>query len=118
MPYNKSIKQTNKSTSNKSYYYSNKKSNESTKQHYVYTLNLKGGKKYVGMTSDPEKRLTDHFTGNGAQWTQKNQPTSLSSIIPCKNKESARKLETAIYYNVKERFGSDKVRGAGNTKSY
>lgn len=37
------------------------------KQHYIYTLNLEGEKKYVGITSNPEKRLNDHINGNGAK---------------------------------------------------
>ena len=47
---------------------------------YVYTLNLKGGAKYVGYTENPKKRLSQHFSGNGAQWTQKHQPISVNSI--------------------------------------
>ena len=35
---------------------------------YVYTLNLKGGNKYVGYTKNPDKRFEEHFSGNGAQW--------------------------------------------------
>ena len=33
----------------------------------VYSLNLKNGKKYVGMTSNPEKRIGQHFLGKGAK---------------------------------------------------
>ena len=88
------------------------------KQHYIYTLNLEGGKKYVGITSNPEKRLNDHFNGNGAKWTQKHAPTSVNSIMPCKSYESAKKAETIVYQNMKNYHGKDMVRGAGNTKSY
>jgi hypothetical protein len=47
---------------------------------YVYTLNLKGGNKYVGFTQDPLTRISQHFSGNGAKWTQKHQPISVNSI--------------------------------------
>ena len=75
----------NKSSSSKSQYgYSQNLSGEnkstSSKQQYVYSLNLSDGNKYVGITSNPEKRFNDHFNGTGAQWTQKHQPISINSI--------------------------------------
>jgi len=85
---------------------------------YVYTLNLKGGAKYVGYTKNPEKRMADHFSGNGAQWTQKHRPVSVNSIQKVSSVAYAKKLETKIYYNMKNYHGASKVRGAGNTKSY
>ena len=96
----------------------NKNKSVSSKQHYVYSLNLENGKKYVGITSNPEKRLSDHFNGNGAKWTQKHQPTSVNSINQCNSLESAKNAERIMYYNMKNYHGIDKVRGAGNTKSY
>ena len=85
---------------------------------YVYTLNLKGGAKYVGYTQNPEKRLSQHFSGNGAQWTQKHSPVSVNSIQKVSSVTYAKKLETIIYHKMKEYHGASKVRGAGNTKSY
>lgn len=85
---------------------------------YVYTLNLKGGAKYVGYTENLNKRLNDHFTGNGAKWTQKHQPISVNSVQKVSSVAYAKKLETNIYYKMKEYHGASKVRGAGNTKSY
>ena len=85
---------------------------------YVYTLNLKGGAKYIGYTEIPKKILSQHFSGHGAQWTQKHQPISVNSIQKVSSVAYAKKLETIIYYKMKEYHGSSKVRGAGNTKSY
>jgi predicted GIY-YIG superfamily endonuclease len=85
---------------------------------YVYTLNLKGGAKYVGYTENINKRLSQHFSGNGALWTQKYQPVSVNSIQKVSSVAYAKKLETIIYYKMKEYHGASKVRGAGNTKSY
>ena len=84
---------------------------------YVYTLNLKGGNKYVGYTQEPSKRISDHFNGNGAQWTPKHQPVSVNSIQKVSSVVVAKSLETKIYYNMKNYHGASKVRGAGNTKS-
>jgi len=85
---------------------------------YVYTLNLKGGNKYVGYTENLKNRLFQHFSGNGAQWTQKHQPISVNSIQRVSSVFYAKKLETIIYYKMKEYHGGSKVRGAGNTNSY
>ena len=85
---------------------------------YVYTLNLKGGNKYVGYTENPKNRISQHFSGNGAQWTQKHKPISINSIQKVSSVSYAKKLETKIYYKMKEYYGGSKVRGAGNTKSY
>lgn len=84
---------------------------------YVYTLNLKNGKKYVGMTENPERRFKQHFSGNGAKWTQKHEPVSINSIQKVDSIEYAKKLEKIIYHNMKDYHGTDKVRGAGHTKT-
>lgn len=88
------------------------------KKHYVYSLNLKDEKKYVGMTSQPQKRINDHFSGNGSEWCKKHQPVSINHIQECKNYSNAKKAETIVYYNMKKCHGSDSVRGAGHTRSY
>jgi len=113
--YSKSYSSNNYSKS----YTSNNSSNNysSSNKYYAYTLNLESGKKYVGITSNPEKRINDHFEGNGSKWCQKYNPISINSITACKSYESAKKAERIIYYNMKNYHGSDKVRGAGNTSS-
>jgi predicted GIY-YIG superfamily endonuclease len=84
---------------------------------FVYTLNLRGGAKYVGITANLEKRLSDHFSGKGAQWTQKHKPISVNSIQRVSSIAYAKRLETIIYYKMKDYHGASKVRGAGNTRS-
>ena len=84
---------------------------------YVYTLNLKGGNKYVGYTENPATRLSQHFSGNGAKWTQKHQPISVNSIQKVSSVRYAKNLETIIYNKMKNYHGGAKVRGAGNTNS-
>jgi len=95
-----------------------KKTNTSSKDAYVYSLNLQGGKKYVGLTQNPSKRISDHYNGKGAQWTQKNQPVPVNHIQKCKNLANAKKAETIVYYKMKNYHGISNVRGAGYTKSY
>jgi len=86
-------------------------------KNYVYTLNLAGGHKYVGTTTQPVQRIGSHFAGAGAKWTQKHQPISVNSIMKCKSAESAKKAETIVYQKMSAYHGADKVRGAGHTKS-
>jgi len=85
---------------------------------FVYALSLENGKKYIGYSNNVENRLNQHFTGSGAQWTQKNKPISVDKLIYCPNTHYAKKLETKLYYNFKNYYGTERVRGAGYSKSY
>ena len=44
------------------------------KETSIYKLNLQGGKKYIGKSSDVDRRMDQHFSGNGAKVTQKFKP--------------------------------------------
>ena len=131
MPFRKSAKSYRKSNSYKKSNYTKKSkasnstkgkskasNSNSNKQTYVYSLNLKNGKKYVGMTQNLEKRMGQHFLGKGAKWTQKNKPISINHVQKCKSYESAKKAETIVYKKMRDYHGIKKVRGAGHTKSY
>ena len=131
MPFRKSAKSYRKSNSYKKSNYTKKSkasnstkgkskasNSNSNKQAYVYSLNLKNGKKYVGMTQNLEKRMGQHFLGKGAKWTQKNKPISINHVQKCKSYESAKKAETIVYKKMRDYHGIKKVRGAGHTKSY
>jgi predicted GIY-YIG superfamily endonuclease len=93
------------------------RSARSGKTYYTYSLNLQGGKKYVGMTSNPHNRINQHFSGNGAKYTQKNKPVSVNHVQKCKSYTSAKNAERIVYYNMKNYHGGDNVRGAGHTNS-
>lgn len=121
MPFRKSTNSYSKSNSYKKSNYTKKSkasNNNSNKQTYVYSLNLKNGKKYVGMTQNLEKRMGQHFLGKGAKWTQKNKPVSINHVQKCKSYENAKKVETIVYKKMRDYHGIKKVRGAGHTKSY
>jgi predicted GIY-YIG superfamily endonuclease len=109
---------TNKGYANKSKPTKSAKTSSSTKPTYVYSLNLKGGKKYVGLSKNPERRIAQHFSGNGAKFTQKNKPISVNHVQKCKNMSNAKQAETIVYKKMRDYHGKDKVRGAGHTKSY
>jgi len=40
----------------------------------IYKLNLVGGKKYVGKTTNVDRRMDQHFSGNGSKVTKKFKP--------------------------------------------
>ena len=40
----------------------------SNREYYQYTLNQSCGKKYVGITSNLDRRLDSHFSGTGSKW--------------------------------------------------
>lgn len=85
---------------------------------YVYSLNLSDGGKYVGKTSDPVKRISDHFSGMGAKATQVRKPMSINHIQACRSDSTASKAESIVYGKMREYYGGDQVRGAGHTNSH
>jgi predicted GIY-YIG superfamily endonuclease len=83
----------------------------------VYSLNLKGGNKYVGKTDDIERRLRQHFGGAGSRWTRRHEPVSVNHIQVCQTAASQARAETVVYENMRDYHGVDRVRGAGHTRS-
>jgi putative endonuclease len=86
-------------------------------KYYVYSLNLEDGKKYVGHTNNMERRMGEHINGYGAKWTKKHPVESINRVTVCNSHTEAKKLETEVYYKMKNYHGK-KVRGAGYTKSF
>ena len=79
---------------------------------YVFSLNLEDGKKFVGITTNPERAVSQHFSGNGTAWTQEHAPVSVNSVQACKNVDAAFAAENAIYRNMSNYHGADNVRDA------
>ncbi len=44
---------------------------------YVYILECSNGKYYTGCTNNLDRRLKEHYSGNGDHYTQTNQPVQL-----------------------------------------
>jgi predicted GIY-YIG superfamily endonuclease len=101
---------------NRNYGYQRSTNRNYGKNYYVYGLNLQNNKKYVGMTSNIYRRLNEHFSGYGAKWTQYYNPFSINFMRQTPSYEHAKQLETQTYYDMKNKYGKDNVRGAGNTK--
>lgn len=81
---------------------------------YIYILQLKYGKYYVGKTNNPNIRIDDHFNSNGSTWTSKYKPIKVEKVIP--NCDDFDEDKYTLQYM--EKFGINNVRGGSFTTLY
>jgi predicted GIY-YIG superfamily endonuclease len=93
-----------------------KKANPKAKA-FTYVASLDGGKRYVGYSTNPEKRIGQHISERGAKVTKELKPRAVT-ITPHQSAAAAKKAETKTYYQQKKKLGGDRVRGAGNTSRF
>lgn len=68
-----------------------------TRPYYVYMLTCRDGRLYTGITTDLERRLTEHNTGKkGARFTRANSPVRLLAAQQVEDRPAALKLEAAL----------------------
>lgn len=73
----------------------------------IYILRLTNDKFYIGKTTNPQKRLQEHYDGFGCEWTKIYKPVATIAIIPnCSIFDEDR--YTLEYMN---KFGIGNVRG-------
>ncbi len=94
-------------------YNSNVNINETTQ---IYKLNLEDGKKYVGKTTNIDKRINQHFSGNGAKVTKKFKPIDGKVVDECHGyfSDKLEQKHTEKYIN---KHGYNNVRGGKYTNS-
>ena len=63
---------------------------------YLYILRCKDNTLYTGITTDVEKRLEAHRTGNGAKYTRGRAPLQLVYREVCENHSHALKRELEV----------------------
>jgi len=80
----------------------------------IYVLKQKLGKYYIGKSTNPEKRIKDHFEGHGCNWTTKYLPISVVSRI--ENCDSFD--EDKIVKMYMSEHGIDNVRGGSYSQIY
>lgn len=74
---------------------------------YTYGLKLTNGKYYVGKTEDPERRIGQHFTGNGSKWTRLHKPEKIMFV-----RQSYSPLdENRQTVDLMKKYGASNVRG-------
>ena len=83
----------------------------------IYKLNLEGGKKYVGKTTDFDRRMDQHFSGNGAKVTQKFKPINGKTVdeVPGFFSDDVEQEYTEEYI---DKYGYGNVRGGTYTNSH
>ena len=79
---------------------------------YIYVLQLKNNKYYVGKTKNPNFRIDQHFNNNGSAWTTKYHPIKIFKIY--KNCDDYDEDKYTKKYMSK--FGINNVRGGSYTK--
>jgi len=79
-------------------------------KHYIYKLDLEDGKKYIGKTTNVDKRMEQHFSGHGSKVTQKFEPIEGKIIASCNGFFSDRMEQKCTNQNIKK-YGYSKVRG-------
>ena len=82
----------------------------------IYKLNLENGKKYVGKTTDVDRRMDQHFSGNGSKVTKKFKPIDGKIIdeVPGFFSDDVEQEYTEDYI---EKYGYNNVRGGYYTNS-
>lgn len=74
----------------------------------VYVLKLVDDCWYVGITHDLNKRLSQHFGGEGSKWTKLHKPIEVERVIFPAEEDT---IENDITKEYMEKYGKDKVRG-------
>lgn len=76
----------------------------------IYKMKLEGGKKYIGKTTDIDRRMNQHFSGNGSQVTKKFKPVEGEVIdeVPGFFSDQAEQEHTEYYI---QKHGYNNVRG-------
>jgi predicted GIY-YIG superfamily endonuclease len=74
----------------------------------VYVLKLEDECWYVGITMDLNKRLGQHFSGDGAKWTKMHKPIGVDKIIYPADGDTIENDTTKEYMAL---YGTEKVKG-------
>jgi hypothetical protein len=82
----------------------------------IYKTNCAHGKKYIGKTTDIQRRSNQHFSGNGSKVTKKFKPKSIEVIDTVPGYFSN---DVEQYYTEEniEKYGYENVRGGSYTNS-
>ena len=82
----------------------------------IYKMNLEGGKKYVGKTTNVDRRMNQHFSGGGAKVTKKFKPIDAKVVdeVPGFFSDDVEQEYTEEYIG---KYGYENVRGGKYTNS-
>ena len=80
---------------------------------FLYLLELEGGHYYVGITTNPQRRMEQHSSGKGANFTGRFKPLKMLTykyIGKCTQREAER-YEDALTLEMISVFGNTRVKG-------
>jgi hypothetical protein len=91
-----------------------KKITKNNTDNYIYILELVNNKYYIGKTSNPKIRISQHISEKGSEWTKLYKPIKLIELIPnCVDFDEDK--YTLTYMKTK---GIDNVRGGSFSQIY
>lgn len=68
-----------------------------TAEYFVYIIQCRGNRLYTGITTDIERRFSEHSGGKkGARFTRAYPPEKILAVWKCTDRSSASKLEYAV----------------------
>ena len=86
------------------------------KKTYIYKLKLECGKIYIGKTGNIEKRMKQHFSGNGSMVTKKYKPLNGKILDSCPG-YFGNEIEQLYTNSYIVKYGYSNVRGGKYTNS-
>ena len=90
--------------------------NDINKPHKIYKANLSHGKKYIGKTTNIDRRINQHVQGRGSQVTKKFKPKSFEIVDEVPGYFSSEVEQYHTEKNIKK-YGYNNVRGGVYTNS-
>ena len=63
---------------------------------FVYMLRCSNGCLYTGITTDVQRRLKVHNSGNGSAYVRAHRPAKLVAFTAAKNRSAASSLESSV----------------------
>ena len=90
--------------------------NDINKETFIYKLDLEDGKIYIGKTGNVQKRMKQHFSGDGARVTKKFKPIKCKVLDSCPG-FLANEIEQLYTNRYIVEYGYNNVRGGKYTNS-
>lgn len=63
---------------------------------FVYLLSCADGSLYCGVTTDMDRRLTQHNAGTASKYTRVRRPVTLAAVTEVEDKSAALRLEIKV----------------------
>lgn len=85
---------------------------ESESEWFIYMIRCRGGQLYTGISTDVERRFSEHQAGKGAKFLRGKGPLNLVFSAPAGDRSTALKLELKVKQMVKHEKEALILRGS------